>query len=87
MKARYQINRIYITVTRPVYLGEILQLREDLRGTKMGYPLFFQFVRNLSDGSALILPRFFFLIFIALSFWRNMLPLYNSDELLVIKAF
>lgn len=80
MKARYQIKHIYITVTKPVYLGEILELREDLRVTLC----IFQFVRNLSEGSALILPRFFL---ISRSFWRNMLPLYNSDELLVIKAF
>lgn len=48
MMARYQIHQIYITVPRPAYVGEMLPLREDLRGMKMGYPLCFPVCREFN---------------------------------------
>lgn len=71
MKARYQINQIYITITRPVYLGEMLPLREDLRGMKMGFPLCFpvcqEFIRWLCPDFAqiiIIIINYFYLQFL-----------------------
>lgn len=71
-------------------LGEMLLLREDLRGMKMGYPLCFpvcqEFIRWLCpDFAQIIIIINFFLI--SSSFLRKSLPPCNRDELLVIKAF